>query len=169
MLIHSGRSSLADDILNDLGKTDPDNPTIIFLAARIKFEKSEFAAADSLLSHDFISDNADRSVFFLKGNIKMSLVQYDSVVHYSDLLLTKGPDKEAYQMRGKALDKRYRYQLALNSYNQALSLDSTDLTTLKEIEILHRKIAYVNRIKQAKLDSANRPVIQPLKSPSDRK
>lgn len=160
LLIRSGQSSMAKSILDDLRRTDPDNPMITLIAAQIKFNENSFFVADNILYRNFILDNPDRSFFKLKWDIKMNLAQFDSVIYYTDLFLAKGPDKTAFQMRGKAYDKRYKYPEAISSYYQALKLDTADSNTHREIEILLRKIAYLRRIKEE--NQKEKSVIEPL-------
>jgi len=160
LLLESGDFSERTEVLNNLFKVDPENPLLTLLAARSEIEKGNISRADSSLSRKFVLANLDRPIILIKCNLKTDIQQYDSAIFYADNYLAQHPDKNVYQIRGKAYDKKYKYQEALNSYILALRIDTADVNTKREIDILHRKIAYLRKINEEK--ERRNTVIEPL-------
>lgn len=148
LLINSGKIQDANEVVYEILKENPADPEIILLTAKMKYAQGDLKLADNLCTRLLIRDSTNVEILLLHGKIKFGLAQYDSTIYYTDLLLDINPHKEAYQLLGKALDKKYKYQEALNAYYLAFNLDSSDTHTKQEINVLQRKIAYVDKLKR---------------------
>lgn len=77
------------------------------------------------------------------------LDQPDSLLSISMLASTSFPGKKQYHiLAARELDKRYRYDEAMEYYQKGYELDTIDTLIAQEIAILQRKIAYLQHIKE---------------------
>ena len=148
LLINTGKTQNANEIIEEILKEETVDPKILLLVVKMRYEQGNFNLADSLCTKLFIRDRTNEEILLLLGKIKFGLAQYDSTIYYTDLLLDIAPEKAAYQLKGKALDKKYKYREALDEFYMAFNLDSSDTYTKQEIKVLHRKIEYVDNLKK---------------------
>ena len=104
--MQKGMIEETNEVVERFQKSHPENSSLNYLTAQIKFKQSDFIAADRILQGLTQSNIAEQELLQLRGNVKIELAQFDSAIYFATKILEIKPYKEAYQLKGKALDKR---------------------------------------------------------------
>ncbi len=88
------------------------------------------------------------------GNYYYGRRLYDSANFFADKLLNADrKNLEAKLIQARVADKRRNYSQSIATYEDILAQDSTFQIAIDELDFLRRKVAYLRRIEQQKLDS----------------
>ncbi len=131
------------------------------LLAQLYYQLGDTAIAKSTLLGDM-----DREEYLIASQWYRNEKKWDSASLYiNKLLQADSTDSEALMIAGDLFQDRGFFRTSLTFYNKLLTIDSTDQTVLEQVELVNRKIAYLQKIRNSQRDI---PMLQLDSKKSDR-
>ena len=150
ILLHKEEPEQAYYFVNKLLETDRQNTGYLKRLAYV-LKETGFLDSAQVLNRTLIrTDSGDVNLWMNQAEIFYSLSEFDSAFIYASYSRQLDQDLlKAQLMQARIFDKRREYFRSRNVYEAILQRDSTHSIARSELEYLERKIAYLQRTKEA--------------------
>ncbi|MGK7390211.1 MAG: tetratricopeptide repeat protein [Candidatus Cyclobacteriaceae bacterium M2_1C_046] len=150
---------------------EPKNTENLYTLGVLNLEITQYDAAEEWFRQLVQLDANNLSAYLQLSEIKLEKRQYDSVRFYAEKALQYDQSFDDVRLLiARSYDRQYRYNQALEVYQEILSRDSTFEIAIVEMEQLLKKIAYLRRVRQ-KQDSIKEETtpakIESIKNPNN--
>jgi tetratricopeptide (TPR) repeat protein len=144
LLIADNNQSRAIEILETYLKDNMQNDANRTLA------KLYYEVGDTVLAKSRLYQTGEKTDLFLLSNWFTNEKKYDSA-HYvlSRITMVEPDNRRAILTRANIDQQRGWLSRSLTFYNQLIALDSTDQEAMEQIDLVNRKLSYLQKIREA--------------------
>jgi tetratricopeptide (TPR) repeat protein len=156
-----GKFDSAFLVLESISGVETETKNIKRLKSSLYLEKGELDSASMILNHLKLDPEFRLEAYLDLGQIKYQTYQFDSALYFSGKVQQMDSlNMDGLVLAARSYDRKRFFQKALEEYERAIEIDSTNQLVREELNKLKRKVAYLRKLEKERSEV---PEVVPLK------